>query len=253
MAGQLLTLPLRLWARGARVALHAAEDVTGLALTSTLRVAGAVANLRQRGSDVVPAGGMSTPPTRQRSAPEPRSGQEPRRSARRPSPSGQRTARPRPRRGAVKPRAEVTAEPRPDVTPDPRAEVAPGPRVEDREPPPAPVVGNGQLASERLEQEGATVAVHLDAPSSTEDPHVSEELTLAREEAEPGAEDGAGASITVREPWEGYRGASAKVVIARLGDASREELAAIQLFEGMNRNRRTVIEAAERELRSRPR
>jgi hypothetical protein len=246
MAGQLLTLPLRLWARGARVALHAAEDVTELALTSTLRVAGALANLRPRGPEPVAATGVATPTT------PPSSTSEPRRSAR-PSSEARRSARPRPsertpsRSGAARTRNQSRA-----VTPDPRSEVTPSPRVEEPEPRPSPIADNGQLASERLEQEGATVAVDLDAPT-TEVAHVSEEPTLAREEAEPGAEDGAGASITVRAPWEGYEGLSAKVVIARLSDASPEELATIQLFEGTHRKRRTIIEAVERELRTRPR
>ncbi len=39
---------------------------------------------------------------------------------------------------------------------------------------------------------------------------------LVRESAEPGAEDGAGASVTVAEPWEGYSGMNAREVVARL-------------------------------------
>src|SRR5437588_4127883 len=40
--------------------------------------------------------------------------------------------------------------------------------------------------------------------------HVSEEPELVEELAEPGAEDGAGAELHIREPWEGYRDMSAR-------------------------------------------
>ena len=71
-----------------------------------------------------------------------------------------------------------------------------------------------------------------------------------REEAEPGAEDGAGASVTIRPPWEGYEHMGAREVIARLGDASAAELAAVQLYESSNRSRQTVLEAVERRLKA---
>jgi len=83
-----------------------------------------------------------------------------------------------------------------------------------------------------------------------EETHVSEEPELVLESAEPGAEDGAGASVTVLEPWEGYRHMAARQVIDRLAAATTEELAAIQLYEGAHRNRRTVLEAVQRQLRS---
>lgn len=78
--------------------------------------------------------------------------------------------------------------------------------------------------------------------------HVSEEPLLAAEYAEPGAEDGAGADVTVKEPWPGYRELSAKDVIARLTDANSAELAAVQLFESVNQKRQTVLSAVERQL-----
>ena len=66
MTGQLITLPVRIYARGARLLLHAAEDVTGKAVMGTLRVAGALGNLR-------PGSGASnqTRPTPARPAPQP--------------------------------------------------------------------------------------------------------------------------------------------------------------------------------------
>ena len=80
--------------------------------------------------------------------------------------------------------------------------------------------------------------------------HVSEEPELVREVAEPGAEDGAGASVTVDEPWPGYTRMTAKDVIARLDDATPAELAAVQLYESFHRDRQTVRAAAERNLKS---
>jgi hypothetical protein len=80
--------------------------------------------------------------------------------------------------------------------------------------------------------------------------HVSREPELVQEVAEPGAEDGAGASVTVGEPWPGYSRMTAKQVIERLADATPAELAAVQLYESINRDRQTVRAAAERNLKS---
>jgi hypothetical protein len=79
--------------------------------------------------------------------------------------------------------------------------------------------------------------------------HVSREAELVEEFADPGAEDGAGATVHIEEPWEGYGHMTANDVIARLVAVSREELAAVALYEGAHRNRRTVLTAAERRLR----
>jgi hypothetical protein len=54
--------------------------------------------------------------------------------------------------------------------------------------------------------------------------------------------------VRVAEPWDGYRRLRAADVIERLGGASAEELAAIELYELTSRKRRTVIAAAQREL-----
>jgi hypothetical protein len=88
-------------------------------------------------------------------------------------------------------------------------------------------------------------------PPTPEEPvHVSEEPELVQEVAEPGAEDGAGAAVTVGEPWPGYARMTAKQVIERLADATPAELAAVQLYESINRDRQTVRAAAERNLKS---
>ena len=78
---------------------------------------------------------------------------------------------------------------------------------------------------------------------------MSEEPELVEEFAEPGAEDGAGPELHIREPWEGYREMNARDVTARLGDASAAELAAVQLYESSTRARQTILSAAARELR----
>jgi hypothetical protein len=64
------------------------------------------------------------------------------------------------------------------------------------------------------------------------------------EVADPGAEDGAGAQVSVAEPWDGYSRMKAADVIDRLAIASPEEIAVVQLYEAMHRRRKTVIEAA---------
>ncbi len=95
------------------------------------------------------------------------------------------------------------------------------------------------------EQPDAAPLVSEPAPPA----HVSEEPELVSEVAEPGAEDGAGASVTVSEPWNGYSRMSAQEIIDRLSSATPAELAAVELYESDNRDRRTVLDAAERELK----
>jgi hypothetical protein len=82
--------------------------------------------------------------------------------------------------------------------------------------------------------------------------HVSEEPELVEEVAEPGAEDGAGAELHIREPWEGYRDMSAREIGARLVGASTAELAAVQLYESANRSRQTILSAVARQLKGQP-
>jgi hypothetical protein len=79
--------------------------------------------------------------------------------------------------------------------------------------------------------------------------HVSEERELVRESAEPGAEDGAGATVTVIEPWSGYTRMNARDVIARARQADRAELAAVRLYESRHRSRQTVLAAVDRQLK----
>jgi hypothetical protein len=80
--------------------------------------------------------------------------------------------------------------------------------------------------------------------------HVSEGLQFVEAFAEPGAEEGVGAEVHVKEPWRGYSQMTADEVIVRLADASPEELAAVALYEGGHQRRKTVVTQARRLLRS---
>jgi hypothetical protein len=90
-----------------------------------------------------------------------------------------------------------------------------------------------------------------ETPAPVPEPvHVSEEPELVREEAEVGAEEGAGAAITIDPPWEDYDRLGARDVIARLSDADAAELAAVQLYESSKRSRQTVLDAVQRQLKA---
>jgi hypothetical protein len=109
----------------------------------------------------------------------------------------------------------------------------------------ADLTGPPQPAPRVREPEPAT---RQDAAAAQQPRHVSEEATLVAELAEPGAQDGAGAEVTVSQPWSDYDRLTAKQVIARLADATAAELAAVRLYEDQNRRRETVLSAVERQL-----
>jgi hypothetical protein len=108
-------------------------------------------------------------------------------------------------------------------------------------PPPQPAVAP---AAEPAAEPGTAPA-----PPFAEPAHVSEEPVLVLEASEPGAEDGAGADVTVVEPWVGYRDMKAKDVIDRIKTASVAELAAMRLYEARHRARQTVLAAVDRQLK----
>jgi hypothetical protein len=89
-------------------------------------------------------------------------------------------------------------------------------------------------------------------PIPDEQQHVSEEATVVAEFAEQGAEEGAGAEVSVEEPWEGYRRMKAQDIVARLGSETDEVVAVVQLYETFHRRRQTVLRAAERRLKVGP-
>jgi hypothetical protein len=97
-------------------------------------------------------------------------------------------------------------------------------------------------------------AAVADAPPSIPDElipdHVDEEPVLVAEAAEEGAEDGAGAELTVEPPWDGYDRMTAADIRGRLSAATAAEAAAVELYESTHKSRRSVMDAAARALRS---
>jgi hypothetical protein len=93
-----------------------------------------------------------------------------------------------------------------------------------------------------------------DAPPSVPDElipdHVDEDPVRVAEAAEEGAEDGAGAELHVEPPWEGYDQMTAGAIRDRMAVAGATEAAAVELYETKHRNRRSVLDAAERALRA---
>jgi hypothetical protein len=86
-------------------------------------------------------------------------------------------------------------------------------------------------------------------PEPVEPTHVSEEPELVAESADPEAADAGTAEVHVAEPWEGYRRMKADEVIARIADATAEELAVIELYEQTHRARKSVLAAVMKQLR----
>jgi hypothetical protein len=87
------------------------------------------------------------------------------------------------------------------------------------------------------------------APAAVPD-HLEDRPVIAAEVAEAGAEEGAGAQVHVDQPWEGYVGMTADEVRARLADADTEVAAVVKLYEAAHKDRTSVIEAADRRMRS---
>ena len=187
MTGKLITLPVRVWFRSARLLTHVACDAAGRAYSLA----------------------------RPSQAPERRA--QPHQAERRGEPH-QREHRSEPRRR--------------ERRDEPRHEPA-----RSQQPRPMPV---RPLHPELTEEP-------VDA--GPEPVHVSEEPQLVQESAEPGAEDGAGAAVTVMEPWDGYSHMNAREVIARARQAGRAELAAVRLYEARHRSRQTVLAAVDRQLK----
>jgi hypothetical protein len=200
MAGDLLTLPLRLGIYGTRIFWRTAEGLAGRAVTAAVQVASVFSH--QDSASATAPQQAAEPPPRTRPARRPPSTpvQTPRTPPAESAPSG---SRPTPPSGGPAP---IVSAPAPD---------------------------EGELP-----------------PVVPEPIHVSEEPELVREEAELGAEEGAGASVRINPPWEGYDRMGAREVIARLESAGAAELTAVQLYESSNRSRRTVLEAIERRIKA---
>jgi hypothetical protein len=194
MTGKLITLPVRVWFRSARLLTHVACDAAGRAYS--------LARPTHEAEHRAPP----HQPERRGESHERERRSEPRR----------REHEPRQRERGDEPRHEPPRSPQPRPMP-----VGP--------PHPA-------LAEEP-------------ADTGPEPVHVSEEPELVQELAEPGAEEGAGATVTVMEPWNGYSHMNAQEVIARARQANRAELAAVRLYETRHRSRQTVLAAVDRQLK----
>jgi WS/DGAT/MGAT family acyltransferase len=103
-------------------------------------------------------------------------------------------------------------------------------------------------SSESLEPTGAEEVRQAIDPESG---HVDTPVELVAEQADPGAEEGAGPAIHVEEPWPGYDQMTTAELIDRLHEASDEGAAVVDLYERMHRDRPPIREAAARAL-SRP-
>lgn len=246
MTGHMITFPVRLYARGARMLIHVAEDVTGKAVMGTLRVAGALGDLRGGHEHSAPPARTPSPaPAARRPAPEapetPSRARGPRETT--------RPTTPRSRNGSASPaRGPQPPTPQPPTPQAPAAEAARPEAPGAEAPRPEVPSAEAPLASERLEQEGVVASVDLDAPAPAAPEHVSSEPVLVREESEAGAEDGAGATISVQEPWPGYARMTARDIVARLSAGSSAELTAVALYENSHRKRQTILTAVRREL-----
>lgn len=158
--------------------------------------------------------------------------------------------------------------------PAPRARRAgqapPGPSLPPRRVAPAragrtPGAANGGSPSEELTEQALRRAAAAQPASSTPpaagdlaigragEGHVSDGVSLVEEFADPGAQDGAGAQVRVDPPWQGYSRMRAGEVTDRLVAEPEAVLSVLLLYERAHRGRRSVLDAAQRELsRRRP-
>ncbi len=101
--------------------------------------------------------------------------------------------------------------------------------------------------AEPVDESPPAVSVRDPEPGSIAEPTI-DEAELVEEFADPGAEDGAGASLRVAPPFQGYDELRAPDVIARLPVADIAELGETELYERSHRARRTVLDAIAREI-----
>jgi hypothetical protein len=110
------------------------------------------------------------------------------------------------------------------------------------------------IAPETVAPETVAPPPAADVPPAVPDElipdHVDEEVVLVAEVAEEGAEDGAGPELHIDPPWDGYEAMTAVDIRDRLTDASVAEAAAVELYESTHKNRRSVMDAAARALKS---
>lgn len=102
------------------------------------------------------------------------------------------------------------------------------------------------ISPERRPVDGPAVAVVPPPPGAKQ---VDDDPVPVAEFGGKGAETAAGAQIHIDEPWDGYDGMTAAQIQKRLAKANRAVVAAVSLYEGSGRGRRSVIGAADRRLR----
>lgn len=94
--------------------------------------------------------------------------------------------------------------------------------------------------------DGPAVAVVPPPPGAKQ---VDDDPVPVAEFGGEGAATAAGAQIHIDEPWDGYDGLTAAQIQKRLTKANRAVVAAVSLYEGSGRGRRSVLGAADRRLR----
>jgi hypothetical protein len=143
------------------------------------------------------------------------------------------------------PTAEVSVEPETHVAAPEPGERGPEPTLVEPVGPQAVEPGGPQAHPPVAEPPAPPPS----APAAEVD-HLEDRPVVAAEVAEAGAEEGAGAEVHVEQPWEGYDGMTAAEVRARLAEADAEVAAVVKLYEAAHKGRRSVIEAADRHMRS---
>lgn len=131
-------------------------------------------------------------------------------------------------------------------TPPPPVSGGP-PSAQPREAPPAAPASTRTADPKPAAPAAGAAAGGAPAPAPAEEP-ASREAVVVAESADAGAADGAGAQVTIAEPWKGYGSLTAKEVNDRLAAASPESLAVARLYETANRNRVTVLREIDRRL-----
>jgi hypothetical protein len=79
--------------------------------------------------------------------------------------------------------------------------------------------------------------------------HIEVEEELVEQVAERGAEQAPGPEIEVAEPWEGYDRMTAAEIRERLKSVDTATAGVVEIYERTHKNRKQVIEAAERAQR----
>lgn len=217
MTGSLLTLPLRLGVRTARASLLAGRDLVDLGLATLDVVERAIGEEPERRDEAEPVAEA-----------EPIYEAEP------------------------IDEAEPVAEAEPVDEAEPIAEAEP---VDEAE----PAFGRG--GAPPVPPPPARTPVHPVPPAPEvvlgeravpSDEQLPDDRELVEEFADPGAEEGAGASLRVAPPFPSYDELRAADVIDRLRGVDTAELGATELYERTHRGRRTVLDAIVREIKRRP-